>query len=252
MSAARSSAAITRAETSSAVMAKRHEAADSLDFFPTPAWATRALCEWLLMQLTPRAYLRWPLHLSTAWEPACGQGDMARPLTEYFTSVFASDVPDWGAPSHDPDWRPDEIGDFTLGAAGPGDPPDWIITNPPFNLAEAFVLHALKRATRGVANLIRTQFLEGTGRAARLFGPHRPAAILQFAERLNIVKDRLDPRASRPTAYCWIVWDTSGRVPDGTRFDWIAPCRAEFDRPGDWPAAPVSDMADAPLFAEGA
>lgn len=31
--------------TSTAVMARRVEPADSLDFFPTPPWATRAFCE---------------------------------------------------------------------------------------------------------------------------------------------------------------------------------------------------------------
>jgi len=33
--------------TSHAVMAQRVEPHDSLDFFPTPPWATRALCEWI-------------------------------------------------------------------------------------------------------------------------------------------------------------------------------------------------------------
>lgn len=32
---------------SSAVMQQRSEPRDSLDDFPTPPWATRALCEWL-------------------------------------------------------------------------------------------------------------------------------------------------------------------------------------------------------------
>lgn len=57
---------------SHAVMAQRHEAADSLDFFPTPAWGTRALCEHILS----RGYL---LHNCSAWEPACGLGHLARP-----------------------------------------------------------------------------------------------------------------------------------------------------------------------------
>lgn len=36
--------------TSTAVMQRRVEAHDSLDDFPTPPWATRALCEWLEAQ----------------------------------------------------------------------------------------------------------------------------------------------------------------------------------------------------------
>lgn len=34
--------------TSHAVMAQRIEAKDSPDDFPTPPWATRALCEYIL------------------------------------------------------------------------------------------------------------------------------------------------------------------------------------------------------------
>ena len=45
---------------SSAVMAQRKEPPDSLDFFPTPPWATRALCERLasegiVFETPPRA-----------------------------------------------------------------------------------------------------------------------------------------------------------------------------------------------------
>lgn len=35
------------ANRSTAVMQRRVEPLDSLDDFPTPPWATRALCEWL-------------------------------------------------------------------------------------------------------------------------------------------------------------------------------------------------------------
>lgn len=34
--------------TSTAVMARRFQPADDLDFFPTPGWGTRALCEHLI------------------------------------------------------------------------------------------------------------------------------------------------------------------------------------------------------------
>ena len=72
--------------TSSAVMAQRVEAPDSLDFFPTPPWATRALCEIVLREF----------RLGAVWEPACGEGHMSETLREYAVSVFASDVHDYG------------------------------------------------------------------------------------------------------------------------------------------------------------
>lgn len=53
---------------STAVMQRRVEAPDSLDFFPTPPWATRALCEhvlighgWRREDLTEAYPLQWPI-----------------------------------------------------------------------------------------------------------------------------------------------------------------------------------------------
>jgi type I restriction-modification system DNA methylase subunit len=102
--------------TSHAVMAQRVEAADPFDLFPTPPWATRALCECLAPE--------FDLRRRRAWEPACGLGHMTRPLSEYFELVYASDVVDYGSGAQR---------DFLA----PGDEPafDWIITNPPFKLA---------------------------------------------------------------------------------------------------------------------
>ena len=51
---------------------------------------------------------------------------------------------------------------------------DWIITNPPFRLAEQFILKALNHATEGVAMLVRTSFLESIGRYSSLFSVRPP------------------------------------------------------------------------------
>lgn len=67
--------------TSSAVMQQRSEPHDSLDFFPTLPWATRALCVHIL---------RDAVSGRSVWEPACGEGHMVRPLQEYFASVRGS------------------------------------------------------------------------------------------------------------------------------------------------------------------
>jgi hypothetical protein len=47
---------------------------------------------------------------------------------------------------------------------------DWVITNPPFRLAEPFVLRGLRVARRGVAILARTVFLERSA-GTRHFAP---------------------------------------------------------------------------------
>ena len=75
--------------TSHAVMAQRVEAANSLDNFPTPPWATRALIEHVIADAGPFRKL-------SCLEPACGAGYMARPPKEYFGKVKASDIHPYG------------------------------------------------------------------------------------------------------------------------------------------------------------
>ena len=211
--------------TSSAVMAQRVEAHDSLDHFPTPPWATRALCEWLIAQSEP-------IRASLVWEPACAEGCMARPLSEYFAEVSASDVRDYGyGVVRDflmADWVAERI------------PADWIITNPPFRLGQQFIETALKRASRGVAMLVRTAFLESAERHAKLFALTPPSEILQFVERVPMFKGRLDRHGSTATAYCWLVWRKNlhgAPLSRSTAFHWLAPCRKRLERDADYPGA---------------
>lgn len=207
--------------TSSAVMQRRSEPHDSLDDFPTPPWATRALCERLPVW-------NWPHRTAdlTCREPAANRGHMVRPLREYFCTVEASDVHDYGAgfPVQDYLFGPDPA------------PTDWTITNPPFRLAEHFIERALRTSRVGAAVIVRTAFLEGVGRHQRLFGPTPPAAVLQFTERVVMHRGKLAPGGSTATAYCWIVWSTRTLPQAGrTEIHWIAPCRRNLEREGDYP-----------------
>jgi len=204
---------------SHAVMAQRAEPHDSLDFFPTPPWATRALCEQLL--------LNDDLARQTVWEPACGEGHMLRPLGEYFCLAWGSDVHDYG-------YDRGLVEDF-LWPTSHRDV-DWIITNPPFRLGREFAIRALHIAKVGVALLVRTAFLEGGERFNTLFAQHRPSDVYQFCERVPMVKGRYDPKASTATSYCWIVWRCGvDMAPLFTAFHWIPPCRAKLEREADYP-----------------
>lgn len=70
-------------------MAQRFEPHDSLDDFPTPPWATRALVEQVLGGGVEVADL-------SCLEPACGRGHMANALGQYFRTVTASDLGCYG------------------------------------------------------------------------------------------------------------------------------------------------------------
>lgn len=206
-----------------AVMASRHEPNTSLDFFPTPPWATRALMEHVIGN-------RWQEY--TAWEPACGEGHMVRPLREYFKTVCESDVHDYGG---------NRIHDFTMSYLPEHweSQIDWVITNPPFKDAEKFIGRGLEIATVGVAIFVRLAFVEGIGRYNNLFRPHPPSIIAQFTERVPILRGRLDKDASSATAYCWIVWRKNQLHPQlqagqRTIFQWIQPCRRKLERNADY------------------
>lgn len=199
--------------TSHAVMAQRHEAHDSLEHFPSPRWCTRALCEHVI-----------DIRGADVWEPACAEGHMAEALKEYARSVLASDVHDYG------------YGAF-LDFLWPGDAPraDFIVTNPPFRLAEQFITRALGLADHGVAMLVRTVFLESVGRYERLFTTTPPQIVAQFVERVPMVKGRVDRHASTATSYCWLVWRTDRHFGE-TKLVWIPPSRARLERDKDYPA----------------
>jgi hypothetical protein len=215
-------------------MQRRLEPADSLDYFPTPAWATRAACEFL------RAELGEDLREQVCWEPACGEMYMADPLAEYFRQVIATDVHRYND-RH-------ELRDFLLESQD--DPrPDWIFTNPPFKLAQQFVDRARRQARRGVVMFVRGAFTEGDERYHALFAPScRPSYVVTYCERVVLLKGRIiragspdpfnlddngDPRpASSATSYAIVIWQPAQH---DTRHRWIPKCRLQLERAEDYP-----------------
>ena len=121
---------------SHAVMAQRTESADNADNFPTPPWATRALLEHVIAD-------RGPFNGQTCFEPACGAVHMAKPLAEYFGEVRASDAFVYGFGT---------VSDYLAASIEAGSV-DWVVTNPPFRLAEPFIQRSLVVARKGVAIL---------------------------------------------------------------------------------------------------
>lgn len=204
--------------TSHAVMAQRVEHADSLDDFPTPPWATRAFLS--------HYFVDHELGESSAWEPACGRGHMAQVLNEFFGAVRASDVFDYGY---------GEIQDFLTGLTALRSV-DWLITNPPFRLAEDFLVRGRQVARKGVALLTRTVFIESVGRFERVFKNAAPSTVLQYTERVPMVKGRVDRKASTATGYAWLVWEFA-REGQQTLLDWIPPSRRKFEQQSDYEPA---------------
>jgi hypothetical protein len=171
-------------------MAQRIEPKDSPDDFPTPPWATRGLIEHIIGG-GPKS-----LSDQTCLEPACGAGHMAKVLKEYFRSVWSSDAYHYGY---------GKVRDF-VGEPYPENSFDWVVTNPPFRLAEDFVRLSLPVARKGVAILARTVFLESVGRYQGIFRVAPPTKFAQFVERVPMVRGRLYIKATTATGYAWLVW----------------------------------------------
>jgi hypothetical protein len=177
----------------------QHNYEDSLDYYPTPGWATRALCEYLIAPS------------GVAWDPAAGGGHMVDALKDYpFRKVVARDI----------------TGGFDFLTERPLKC-DWVITNPPFALGEAFALRAIGIAK--TAMLVRLNFLESLSRYRNLFSKHPPSVLGIFTERIGFKYGVAEPNVPTATAYAWLVWDGSPQ-----RIVWIPPCKARLSKPEDW------------------
>ena len=199
----------------------RHEPSDSTDWFPTPAWGTRALIEHVMKPL----WLFNPEH--KVWEPACGALDMVAPLFEYYRSVRASDIEPRG------DSR-GNIGDkYDFLSAPINGWHDWIITNPPFNLFMEFFEHGMKEAKYGVALLAPLTVIETLDRYRLIYKPYEGRyCVAPFVERLPIIKNTVREDATTARAYAWLVVakQQSGLPP----LRHIPPCRKQLERDHDY------------------
>ena len=135
---------------SAAVMARRKETTDSYDYYPTPYWATRSLFRFSDTFKNMES-------LGRVWDPACGGLHMSKVLEEYAdhpAHVWSSDICDH-------ERKNVYIHDFLKPFDNPHEiplTPAWIITNPPFTLAQKFAKQALSpcNAHDGVACLLYT------------------------------------------------------------------------------------------------
>lgn len=171
------------------------------DLYETPAVAVYAL---LRVEKLP-TYL---------WEPACGPGAIVKVLREQGHAVYASDLVNYGCPDSHHGF------DFLLPCCDYKFLPhhvEAIITNPPFKLAEQFVVRALNLAPR-VIMLLRLAFLESARRAPLLDGGLL-ARVYPFANRLPMMHRAgwEGPRASSATPFAWFVWDINHRGPTEMR-----------------------------------
>ena len=165
------------------------------DFFPTPEWATYALIDNEKFK-------------GEVWECACGDGAMSTVLAQATQKVVSSDLYDRGF---------GEAGvDFIKATRAT----DNIVTNPPYNCAEAFVRAGAQCSKSKFALLLRLAFLEGANRANTIFSRLPPARVWVFSERITFYPRGAEIKGSGTTAYAWFVWDKDA---SGTEVKWLKP-----------------------------
>ena len=177
------------------------------DYYPTPPEATRALVEredWTLIGGGP------------IWEP-CGRGGaIIRVLREAGCTTIGTDIV--ADPENDVAGRDLFEIDKALSKK--------VVTNPPFNLSAAMILHLLDRLdVRYCAMLLKSTYWHAENRTA-LFRRFPPARIYALNWRLDFIG------GGAPVMECaWFVWDRRSTGP--TTFDVL-------EKPGQSPA--VADL----------
>ena len=168
---------------------QRHTHAErGLDLYETPAVATRAL---LRAELVPLS----------VWEPCAGRGAITRVLLEQGHDVISSDIYDYK-----PNPPLDFVADFlTQKQMPPGC--ECILTNPPFQIVEKIVAHALELSPI-VILLLRLAFLESERRCA-ILEERGLQRILCFRKRLPMMHRRGwdGHKGNSGMAFAWFVWD---------------------------------------------
>ena len=178
-----------------------HKLADrGHDLYETPTVAVEALLRVESL----------PYHL---WEPAAGRGAIVNVLRAAGHAVIASDLIDYGDSTHFPHR------DFLTEPLPPGC--EAIVTNPPFQLAEEFVDHALELCPR-VIMLLRLAFLESERRCA-ILEDRGLARVHVFRKRLPMMHRAgwQGRKANSGMAFAWFVWDRGHAGPAGIhRISW--------------------------------
>lgn len=102
---------------------------------------------------------------------------------------------------------------------------DWVITNPPYKLAQDFIEQSLRATKDGghVAMFLKIQFLEGNKRKL-FFEETPPKTVYVFSKRQNPLRngEALDEKGkpwSSTMCFAWFVWEKgySGK----TTIEWI-------------------------------
>lgn len=146
------------------------------DFYPTPPECTIALLNFLEEQMLLR-------ETDTIWEPACGNNAMVDVIRDRGYHAIGTDI----------------VNGWDYLAADIQDNYEWIITNPPFLLAQQFIERSIAKK-KPFAMLLKSQYWHSAKRR-KLFIKHPPLFVLPLTWRPDFLgkgKSMMD--------VMWSVW----------------------------------------------
>lgn len=160
------------------------------EFYPTPSSATQSLLK----------VVKFP---GLVWEPSCGDGAISKLLYAEGYDVRSTDKFNWGYGAPGIDFLESDL------------TADHIVTNPPYDIINEYIDHALTQATKSVCLLVRLNMLGGQARMLRLRGYrvryyqllHRPKFVMR-----GKIRGMLD--------YGWLHWDLTSSE-DLMTFHWL-------------------------------
>ena len=133
------------------------------------------------------------------WECACGEGHLAKTLSEHGYIVKSTDLIDRGYGVGGVDFLQYE-----------GEHNGDILTNPPYKFAQEFVEKALEIIPNGnrVAMFLKLQFLEGKARRL-MFEKYPPRYIYVSSSRLRCAMNGDFEKYAKSNAvtYAWFIWE---------------------------------------------
>ena len=153
-----------------------HGVRQDKDFYPTPPECTIALLDFLESKMLLRK-------TDGIWECACGNNAMVRVMSNRGYSVIGTDVSfgyDYLSPNLDV-------------------PSEWIITNPPFALAQQFIERSIEHK-RPFAMLLKSQYWHSAKRR-KLFEDHPPLYVLPLTWRPDF-----SGKGNSLMDVIWCVW----------------------------------------------
>ena len=150
---------------------QRHER----DFYPTPIECTQALLNFLKEK---------NVKINKVWECACGELHMSNIIEQNGIDVISTDI---------------LTGTDFITAEVPDNNIDWIITNPPFNVAEKFIERAFS-LNLPFAFLLKSQFWHSKKRYP-LFEKTKPSYVLPLTWRPDFTG-----QGSSLLDMAWVVW----------------------------------------------